>query len=675
MFRNIRKFICLFLSAALIAVTVLPVYAENAENSAGMESAPGILKGGNLVIGWEEFNPEDTNIWLTDTSVQDKYVLLRYIGSAEKVYIPGEYKGKKVELDYNSSYDQMFYGSSVKSLKVGDGVKINNGRSVFMYATYLSDIEFEGVEFGAGCGGLFYKGGTGSTAFNTVLETVSIHNCVFDYDASATYEGLGYMFANCSALKSVRINGLKVLYKGREENTSLSYMFSSCSALKEVTLLGLDVSKVNDVSYMFASCSQLTTIYVDSNFVIDEAKIEANNAGGGYQEYVFYYDSSLEGGKGTLWSDTRMGYKYLKIDGGTGDPGYLTLSPDDPYLNYMKIRNSYNDFVYPTDGSYHIPESRYKSVFGRRGSFVYEMFDDPWGGSCYGFSATSGLFKVSNNGVNTSAYSGYGSRMGNFIINDGSHPLDTDFSDDKDEELNSDLRKFMEALQISQYDERIQACFVLNTDLNDAVKVIKSESEKGRPVLIGIFGKEGGHAVLAYGITKDGNGIEIYDINHPGEKKTITLTKEGNKYTKWSYTLGINADSETISWGSPSEAGDFAYVPYDVYSQVWMDNGSFRDEEWYSDGDDGEWTAADEAEYQQMIWSRIEENYYKSHPWNQDEDKAYTDNRLNDYGDLTAAEKQELEAIDHMDQDELLAEYEKIEKDWTDEMKNITRSG
>ena len=54
-----------------------------------------------------------------------------------------------------------------------------------------------------------------------------------------------------------------------------------------------------------------------------------------------------------------------------------------------------------------------------------------------------------------------------------STPLDTDSSDDKNDEMNSDLRKFMEAMQISQFDERIQACFVLNTDLDDAVNVIK----------------------------------------------------------------------------------------------------------------------------------------------------------------------------------------------------------
>ena len=135
---------------------------------------------------------------------------------------------------------------------------------------------------------------------------------------------------------------------------------------------------------------------------------------------IFDGCKSLKGCRGTAYDANNTGLDFFRIDGGANDPGYLSIA--GTYLNYLKIRNSYDDFNYPRNDSYHIPLSRYKAVFGRRGSFVFNMFDDAWGGSCYGFSSTSGLFYVPDNGVKTSSYPGYGTGLTDFLINDGKHP-------------------------------------------------------------------------------------------------------------------------------------------------------------------------------------------------------------------------------------------------------------
>ena len=66
---------------------------------------------------------------------------------------------------------------------------------------------------------------------------------------------MGYMFAGCSALKSLdltKFNTAKV--------TSMEYMFKKCSALKSLNLSSFNTEKVTDMNTMFRSCSALESL-------------------------------------------------------------------------------------------------------------------------------------------------------------------------------------------------------------------------------------------------------------------------------------------------------------------------------------------------------------------------------------------------------------------------------
>ena len=86
---------------------------------------------------------------------------------------------------------------------------------------------------------------------NTNLTTIE----GIEYLNTENVTNMGYMFAGCSALKSLdltKFNTAKV--------TSMEYMFNKCSALKSLNLLGFNTEKVTDMNSMFRSCSALESL-------------------------------------------------------------------------------------------------------------------------------------------------------------------------------------------------------------------------------------------------------------------------------------------------------------------------------------------------------------------------------------------------------------------------------
>ena len=86
---------------------------------------------------------------------------------------------------------------------------------------------------------------------NTNLTTIE----GIEYLNTENVTNMGYMFAGCSALKSLdltKFNTAKV--------TSMEYMFNKCSALKSLNLLGFNTEKVTNMNSMFRSCSALESL-------------------------------------------------------------------------------------------------------------------------------------------------------------------------------------------------------------------------------------------------------------------------------------------------------------------------------------------------------------------------------------------------------------------------------
>ena len=86
---------------------------------------------------------------------------------------------------------------------------------------------------------------------NTNLTTIE----GIEYLNTENVTNMGYMFAGCTALKSLdltKFNTAKV--------TSMEYMFNKCSALKSLNLLGFNTEKVTNMTSMFRSCSALESL-------------------------------------------------------------------------------------------------------------------------------------------------------------------------------------------------------------------------------------------------------------------------------------------------------------------------------------------------------------------------------------------------------------------------------
>lgn len=138
------------------------------------------------------------------------------------------------------------------------------------------------------------------------VETVTIAADMATYDLVNT----NYWFYGHQEVTEV--TGIGSLGCVRE----MQHTFNSCAGLTEIDLSGLDPSSLEDLTYTFGGCSSLVTIKVDADWVLPASGIS------GFQ--TFYQCTSLVGGAGTTYASSRAGYQYMRIDGGTAAPGYLT---------------------------------------------------------------------------------------------------------------------------------------------------------------------------------------------------------------------------------------------------------------------------------------------------------------------------------------------------------------
>ena len=280
---------------------------------------------------------------------------------------------------------------------------------------------------------------------------------------------------------------------------------------------------------------------------------------------------------GTLPTPTRSGYRfdgwYTASSGGAevraADTvrlsenqtlyAHWTSTGTVPSLNELSYRfsNSRSALGYST--IYTIPYERFKLMYGDTllAQSLYRR-EGPWGGSCFGFSSTSGMFFQSGSGVTADSFQSGASR-----------PYDL-YTGSRNGEWNLSAVEFLEAMQIGQYASRIQYTLSQNRDRLDALcsAVSAFEATGTSPVLIAVYGKEGGHALLGYKIEKRSatqSWLYVYDCNFPGQERHIVLTTDAaGEYTGWYYHL-----NDYYDWGSAFSSGRISFVPYADYYAVW----------------------------------------------------------------------------------------------------------
>ena len=240
------------------------------------------------------------------------------------------------------------------------------------------------------------------------------------------------------------------------------------------------------------------------------------------------------------------------------------VTPTHNMLNYS-FSNSQKGFGYP-DG-YKIPYERYVTIYGDSAQ-IYNFWkgEDPWGGSCYGMCATSGLFFQEGNEVRLKEFNSEANALSDLKISD------------YQEEWELSLVSFIESMQVAQYCSWIQKELVgTMNNLESLCKEVSNFQQTGNnPVIVCIYGKEGGHAVVGYKLTsvsEKESRLYIYDPNFPNTERYITLYKNSSgKYTGWYYYM-----NNAWHWGSNYPNGLICYTTYDTNNLLWSVRATNRD--------------------------------------------------------------------------------------------------
>ncbi len=239
---------------------------------------------------------------------------------------------------------------------------------------------------------------------------------------------------------------------------------------------------------------------------------------------------------------------------------YAHWKRDSPYdfgindLSYS-FANSRQAFGY--GASYKIPYSRYQFIFGDtvKAKYFYN-FAGLWGGSCYGMASTSGMFHYLNSGLDIKSFDSQATRIWDLKISDSDRTGMT-------------ITELIESMHISQYDTSIQKIYRSTTGrLNDLYEKTYESWNTGKPVLIGVYGPQGGHALLGYNVEQIGRTearLYVYDCNFPGVERYITLTLNASgEVIGWYYYL-----NDRWHWGNEYEGCKINYVPYEEYYTEW----------------------------------------------------------------------------------------------------------
>ena len=129
------------------------------------------------------------------------------------------------------------------------------------------------------------------------------------------------LFDSCESLTNLNVSNFDT-----SKVTNMSSMFDSIKQIGELDISNFDTSNVEHMNHMFHGCTNLKTIYVGNGWNID--KLKSNDAvsyGDKGSYYMFYNSINLVGGSGTTYDQDYIDASYARVDGGTSNPGYLTL--------------------------------------------------------------------------------------------------------------------------------------------------------------------------------------------------------------------------------------------------------------------------------------------------------------------------------------------------------------
>lgn len=158
--------------------------------------------------------------------------------------------------------------------------------------------------------------------FDSLKMLTSINNLYMLNTSKVT--NMRDMFCDCQMLPKVDLSGFDT-----RNTTSMEGMFARMYKIQTLDLSSFNTSKTTNMKNMFVlsiSTTEtlesllnvipaLTTIYVSNSWTTANVTVET----------VLANNVNLVGGAGTVFSSNNVSTTYLRVDGGTSSPGYLTL--------------------------------------------------------------------------------------------------------------------------------------------------------------------------------------------------------------------------------------------------------------------------------------------------------------------------------------------------------------
>ena len=222
----------------------------------------------------------------------------------------------------------MFSGcAGLTSLDVSDlnTTQVTDMSSMFSYCTGLTNLDLSTFDTGkVTCMQSMFEGSSGLTSldlssFNTSHVTdmmlmfcdcsglTSLDVSSFETDKVRYMES---MFSGCSSLTNLDVSNFWTPMV-----SEMAFMFNGCSSLTSLNLSRFNTGNMWYCYSMFSGCSDLTTIYVADGWDLDDDAYGGN---------MFNGCVKLRGSKGTTYDPEHVDEEYAHIDGGPGNPGYLS---------------------------------------------------------------------------------------------------------------------------------------------------------------------------------------------------------------------------------------------------------------------------------------------------------------------------------------------------------------
>ena len=206
-----------------------------------------------------------------------------------------------------SLYDTFYGCRSLSKIDVSnfDTKKVTTFYGIFGNNPNLEEVNMSNFDFSSYdtkylTSNIFSFSTTGGESKN--VKKIILDNAKFN-------TSLGYAFEDLLSLEEISFKNVDTSMV-----TNMEILFARDSKIKELDLSDFDTRNVTNMTGMFENMNDLEKIYVGNNFSVSGVTNDGN---------MFYDDTKLVGGNGTVYNSNNVGKEYARIDT-ANTPGYFS---------------------------------------------------------------------------------------------------------------------------------------------------------------------------------------------------------------------------------------------------------------------------------------------------------------------------------------------------------------